>query len=251
LEADELRKRYFDMYPEERITHPFMVLRDQEAHAEWYTHPVEAFVKRYFEIYPKLPKKEAWDQCVLEKKLEEETFQIEREVCRMQAEELFGIERTDPMRFAAYGASTDTELYSMRDPRVVEYDEREKRDFLDNKIKERIENPSIPKLTIGTTNMSNQELLDYLHKNPQQVEHFDESVYFADFKTEFIPDTLIDPAEASAYNDDEDPKEVDLLDGLDNTLKTYVDGFIEHYSDKIDPTQINDPEQKKTLFKIR
>lgn len=259
-----MREKYFRTYPDEAISHPYLELKEKEEKFEWYDHPVEQFLQRHIELSKTLSSKEAWNQCVLEKEAEKQALDIERLVCKQQAEELFNIKPTDPFQLLENRFySSPTDVYEDRDPRVYEWEHKFWRNFIDDAISKRIENPNLPKLNRTTVLVGDDLLTDYLLKNPHLVEHFDESVYTGELKFDklggeietrdwgnFInqfeedPDLLDQNPETFA-----DPKSYPMMQLFDTKYKQWIDDFIDYHTDKIDLNLVTDPDEQQTLFK--
>eukprot|EP01124_Arcella_intermedia_P020265 TRINITY_DN2775_c3_g1_i1.p1 TRINITY_DN2775_c3_g1~~TRINITY_DN2775_c3_g1_i1.p1 ORF type:complete len:468 (-),score=97.63 TRINITY_DN2775_c3_g1_i1:28-1431(-) len=234
--TDRLEEIYYMAYPTEKhaILHRF-----RPADKEWYKTPFQRFSETYeIGLAQGLTPKNAILFAEKEKQWEEEAIELEREVCRAQAQEMFSILKTDPDT----REGNPIEAKYLNDPRIVEYEQKLLRDKLDNLVNQRIRNPRLPKITVKKAGVTAQQIIEYISRNsgintPSFAKtgdndamgvsaHFDESVYFGDYLKH--SEEMIKQLQAEQLSGEAEEKEAilnpggHLLDDDEDTGKPYT-----------------------------
>jgi len=227
---------------------------------------------------------QAWSNCQQERQWELEALEIEREVCKRQAEILFNIEKADTLKDIVEPPSSLADSQSMIDPRVVEHEVRRIREHLDSLIQQRTKDPTRPKNTLQEAGVSETLVADYISKNPATQEFFDESVYFggemyhhlpkrlrrSDILNKVLADEEMDDSdeeeEKSVIKSDDDDEQVEveeeeeeeekeevekesrLLEDMDLQVRDWAKHLIDTYfMDKVDPNLAETPRDRHIL----
>eukprot|EP01125_Pyxidicula_operculata_P010363 TRINITY_DN3417_c0_g1_i1.p1 TRINITY_DN3417_c0_g1~~TRINITY_DN3417_c0_g1_i1.p1 ORF type:complete len:413 (+),score=108.74 TRINITY_DN3417_c0_g1_i1:72-1310(+) len=241
--SDKVSRRYYKEYPEERLS---ILRRKRPADIQWYKQPFERFLEKLQTLTKAgMPYEQAWKECKDEKVLEQEVVSIEFMLCKQQAEALFSIPEIDWVReFTGTTPESVLEEQSKIDPRVQEKLEREKVEHLDNLVQQCANDSQRRKILAEEAGLPYKEIIEYIIKNPDSREHFDESVYFDGMKEHLEPRSLhASLRESGKPADDENT----MLEDLDFQTGKWAKDLMSYFYDQSSFTSEMNKEERSQL----
>lgn len=239
LPTDFLKTVYYRRFPRDRYIY---MHRTNPEDREWYQLPVDRFIERVQRYMAEgMPQGGAIARAFRDKRLEKEAVIIEYQVCKQQAEVLFGVQETNWPQLMEQGDPTENLL--TYDPRGEEAALRDAKAHVENLIAQREADPKRPLLKLKDLRMRWIDVVNYIQAHPEVREHFDETVYFEH------PDEFATSLPASLRKELKEPKPGDytLLDDLNFQMSKWAGEMLETFHSEIDETQLPEEERDEAI----